>query len=87
MFTQHDIGIQIVLSKSPISTTVSCFLPALKKKKKAIGRVILVFRDAVHGPSASATSIVSQNLESKLFSSIPNENVNSQVFYQCLVYQ
>lgn len=67
MFTQHDTGIQIASWKSPISTTLSCFLLALKEK--ATDAVVLVFSEAVNGPSVSATSIVSQNLEHKLFSS------------------
>lgn len=89
MFTQHDIGIQIVSWKSPISTTVSCFLPALgkKKKKKATGRVILVFKGAVNGPSTSATSIVLESLEIEPFSSAWKENANSWVSYQCPLYR
>lgn len=52
--------------KSPISTTVSCFLPALKKKgkkkrEKLQALFFLVLRGAVNGPSVSATGTLSQN--------------------------
>lgn len=58
MFTQHDIGIQIVLSKSPGCTTVSYFLPSLKKNNKiAKVTVNLVFWEAGNGAFTSATSI------------------------------